>query len=152
MPQTRRAKKAGNSALDRLQTSIDSAETALKDLRREVGRESQERLKDVGTTLTATRKNLTRSRNRIMKDLEQIEHRLMKGKAKGKAKAKAKARVRSAPKKRARKTSRASTTRSTRTTARKSPAKRSAKARSTSAAKARSKRQAKPAAKKPAAR
>jgi hypothetical protein len=150
MPQTRRAKKAGNSALDRLQTSIDSAETALKDLRREVGRESQERLKDVGTTLTATRKNLTRSRNRIMKDLEQFEHRLMKGKAKGKAKAKAKAkaRVRSAPKKRARKTSRASTTRSTRTTAGKS----SAKARSTSAAKARSKRPAKPAAKKPAAR
>lgn len=146
MPQTRRAKKAGNSALDRLQTSIDSAETALKDLRREVGRESQERLKDVGTTLTATRKNLTRSRNRIMKDLEQFEHRLMKGKAKGKAKAKA--RVRSAPKKRARKTSRASTTRSTRTTAGKS----SAKARSTSAAKARSKRPAKPAAKKPAAR
>jgi N-acetylmuramoyl-L-alanine amidase CwlA len=146
MPQTRRAKKAGNSALDRLQTSIDAAETALKDLRREVGRESQERLKDVGTTLTATRKNLTRSRNRIMKDLEQFEHRLMKGKAKGKAKAKA--RVRSAPKKRARKTSRASTTRSTRTTAGKS----SAKARSTSAAKARSKRPAKPAAKKPAAR
>jgi chromosome segregation ATPase len=146
MPQTRRAKKAGNSALDRLQTSIDSAETALKDLRREVGRESQERLKDVGTTLTATRKNLTRSRNRIMKDLEQFEHRLMKGKAKGKAKAKA--RVRSAPKKRARKTSRASTTRSTRTTAGKS----SAKARSTSAAKARSKRPAKPAAKKAAAR
>jgi hypothetical protein len=148
MPQTRRAKKAGNSALDRLQTSIDSAETALKDLRREVGRESQERLKDVGTTLTATRKNLTRSRNRIMKDLEQFEHRLMKGKAKGKAKAKPKARVRSAPKKRARKTARASTTRSTRTTAGKS----SAKARSTSAAKARSKRPAKPAAKKPAAR
>jgi hypothetical protein len=146
MPQTRRAKKAGNSALDRLQTSIDSAETALKDLRREVGRESQERLKDVGTTLTATRKNLTRSRNRIMKDLEQFEHRLMKGKAKGKAKAKP--RVRSAPKKRARKTSRASTTRSTRTTAGKS----SAKGRSTSAAKARSKRPAKPAAKKPAAR
>jgi hypothetical protein len=148
MPQTRRAKKAGNSALDRLQTSIDSAETALKDLRREVGRESQERLKDVGSTLTATRKNLTRSRNRIMKDLEQFEHRLMKGKAKGKAKAKPKARVRSAPKKRARKTARASTTRSTRTTAGKS----SAKARSTSAAKARSKRPAKPAAKKPAAR
>jgi N-acetylmuramoyl-L-alanine amidase CwlA len=146
MPQTRRAKKAGNSALDRLQTSIDAAETALKDLRREVGRESQERLKDVGTTLTATRKNLTRSRNRIMKDLEQIEHRLMKGKAKGKAKAKAG--VRSAPKKRARKTSRTSTTRSTRTTARKSPA----KAGSRTAAKARSKRPAKPAAKKPAAR
>jgi hypothetical protein len=146
MPQTRRAKKAGNSALDRLQTSIDAAESALKDLRREVGRESQERLKDVGTQLTATRRNLTRSRNRIMKDLEQFEHRLMKGKAKGKAKAKA--RVRPAPKKRARKTSRTSTARSTRTTTAKS----SAKGRSTSAAKARSKRPAKPAAKKPAAR
>jgi hypothetical protein len=150
MPQTRRAKKAGNSALDRLQTSIDAAETALKDLRREVGRESQERLKDVSTTLTATRRNLTRSRNRIMKDLEQFEHRLMKGKAKGKAKAtaKTKARVRSAPKKRVRKTSRAGATRSTRTTAAKS----SAKSRSASAAKRRPKSRAKGAAKKPAAR
>jgi hypothetical protein len=149
MPQTRRAKKAakkaGSSPLDRLQSSIDAAETALKDLRREVGRDSRDRLNDVGTTLTATRRNLTRSRRRITKDLE---HALMKGKAKGKAKAKPKAkpkaRVRSAST-RTRKASRTSATR--RTAASKS----SAKPRSKGPAKPRSKSSPKRTAKAPQA-
>ncbi len=38
-------------------------------------------LKDIGTTLKATWRNLARSRRRIAKDLEQIEQALMKGKA-----------------------------------------------------------------------
>jgi hypothetical protein len=81
MPQTRRAKQAGSAALDRLRASIEAAETALKDLRGEVSRNSRNLLKDIGTTLKATRRNLTRSRRRIAKDLEQIEQALVKGKA-----------------------------------------------------------------------
>jgi hypothetical protein len=81
MPQTRRAKQAGSAALDRLQASIEAAETALKDLRGELSRDSRDLLKDVGTTLHDARRNLTRSRKLIVKDLEQIEQALVKGKA-----------------------------------------------------------------------
>jgi hypothetical protein len=81
MPQTRRAKQAGSAALDRLRASIEAAETALKDLQGEVSRDSRELLKDIGKTLRATQRNLTRSRRRIAKDLEQLEKALVKGKA-----------------------------------------------------------------------
>jgi hypothetical protein len=81
MPQTRRAKQAGNAALDRLRASIDAAETALKDLQGEVSRDTRDLLKDVGTTLKTARRNLTRSRRRIVQDLEHIEQALVKGKA-----------------------------------------------------------------------
>jgi hypothetical protein len=81
MPQTRHAKQAGSAALDRLQASIEAAETALKDLRGEVSRDSRDLLKDIGMTLRATRRNLIRGRRRIAKDLEQIEQALVKGKA-----------------------------------------------------------------------
>lgn len=81
MPQTRRAKQAGSAALDRLRASIEAAETALKDLQVEASRDSRDLLKDIGKTLKATQRNLTRSRRRIAKDLEQIERALVKGKA-----------------------------------------------------------------------
>jgi hypothetical protein len=81
MPQTRRARQAGGAALDRLQASIEAAETALKDLRGEVGRDSRDLLKDLGTALKDARANLTRSRKQIVTDLEQIEQALVKGKA-----------------------------------------------------------------------
>ena len=80
MPQTRRAKRAGSAALDRLRASIEASETALKDLQGEVSRDSRALLKDVGKTLTTARRNLTRSRGRIVKDLEQIQQALVKGK------------------------------------------------------------------------
>ena len=80
MPQARRAKQAGSAALDRLRASIEASETALKDLQGEVSRDSRDLLKDVGKTLKATQRNLTRSRRRIVKDLEQIERALVKGK------------------------------------------------------------------------
>jgi acyl transferase domain-containing protein len=83
MPQTRRAKQVGSAALDRLRASIEAAETALKDLQGEVSRDSRDLLKDVGKTLTTARRNLTRSRGRIVKDLEQIQQALVKGKAMG---------------------------------------------------------------------
>jgi hypothetical protein len=81
MPQTRRAKQAGSAALDRLRASIEAAENALKDLQVEASRDSRDLLKDIGKTLKATQRNLTRSRRRIAKDLEQIESALVKGKA-----------------------------------------------------------------------
>jgi hypothetical protein len=81
MPQARRAKQAGSAALDRLRASIEAAETALKDLQGEVSRDSRDLVKDIGRTLKATQRNLTRSRRRIAKDLEQIERALVKGKA-----------------------------------------------------------------------
>jgi hypothetical protein len=81
MPQTSRTKQAGSAALERLQASIEAAETALKDLRGEVSRDSRDLLNDVGTTLKDARRNLTRSRQRIVKDLERIEQALVKGKA-----------------------------------------------------------------------
>ena len=81
MPQTRRAKQAGNAALDRLRASIEAAENALKDLQGEVSRDSRDLLKDIGKTLKATQRNLTRSRRRIAKDIEHLEHALVKGKA-----------------------------------------------------------------------
>jgi len=80
MPQTRRAKQGGSAALDRLRASIEAAETALKDLQGEVSRDSRALLKDVGKTLTTARRYLTRSRGRIVKDLEQIEQAVVKGK------------------------------------------------------------------------
>src|SRR6266568_4045634 len=80
MPPTRRAKQGGSAALDRLRASIEAAETALKDLQGEVSRDSRALLKDVGKTLSTARRNLTRSRGRIVKDLEQIQQALVKGK------------------------------------------------------------------------
>jgi hypothetical protein len=81
MPQTRRAKQAGSAALDRLRASIEAAETALKDLQGEVSGNSRDLLKDIGKTLKATQRNLTRSRRRIAKDIEHLEQALVKGKA-----------------------------------------------------------------------
>jgi hypothetical protein len=81
MPPTSRTKQAGSAALERLQASIDAAETALKDLRGEMSRDSRDLLNDVGSTVKDARRNLTRSRQRIVKDLEQIDQALMKGKA-----------------------------------------------------------------------
>jgi hypothetical protein len=86
MPQPRRAKQAGSAALDRLRASIESAETALKDLQGEVSRDSRALLKDVAKTLTTARRNLTRSRGRIVKDLGQIQQALVKGRTTGPAK------------------------------------------------------------------
>ena len=83
MPQSRRPKQAGNKALDRVQASIEGAESALKDLRGAVSRDSRDLLKDIDTRLKAARRSLTRSRRRIVKDLEQLEQALVKGKPGG---------------------------------------------------------------------
>jgi hypothetical protein len=81
MPQTRRKKKAGNAALERLRALIEAAEAALNGLRGEVSRDSRGLLKDFGTSPKDARRHLTRTRQRIVKDLEQIEQALVKSKA-----------------------------------------------------------------------
>jgi len=73
--------QTGKTALDRLQASIDAAEIALKDLRSEIGRDSRDLLTDLDKTLRDARRNLTRSRKRILKDLEQIPRAMVSGEA-----------------------------------------------------------------------
>jgi hypothetical protein len=126
MPATRRAKQGGSAALDRLRASIEAAETALKDLQGEVSRDSRALLKDVGKTLTSARRNLTRSRGRIVKDLEQIQQALVKGKTIRPA-PKSPAKKRPAPKQRAASASRGSAARSSGAAHRTSSTKRTAK-------------------------
>jgi hypothetical protein len=163
MPQTRRAKRAGNTPLDRLQISIEGAESALKDLRREVGRDTRERLNDVGTTLKSARRNLTRTRVRIVKEMDGIERTLTKGKKRPASKRRAKpARAGTARSRKAatakstakRKTASAKrkTASAKRTTASAKRKTASAKRKTASRSKAAAKPRAKRAAKKPAAR
>src|SRR5438876_11842872 len=92
MPPTRHEKQGGSAALDRLRASIEAAETALKDLQGEVSRDSRALLKDVGKRLTTARRNLTRSRGRIVKAPDQTDQPRATGKT-----------TRPAPKRRARK-------------------------------------------------
>jgi len=120
MPPTRHEKQGGSAALDRLRASIEAAETALKDLQGEVSRDSRALLKDVGKTLTTARRNLTRSRGRIVKDLEQIQQALVKGKTTRPA-------PKSPAKKRAASASRGSAARSSKVARRTSSTKRTAK-------------------------
>ena len=53
-----RAKGTGEDALDRLTRSVEAAQEALKDLRKEVSRGTREVLKDLDTTLKDARRNL----------------------------------------------------------------------------------------------
>jgi hypothetical protein len=147
MPQTRRAKRAGNTALDRLQSSIEGAESALKDLRREVGRDSRDRLNDLATTLKSARRNVTRSRQRIVKEMEAMEQRLIKGKKRPAPKRRAKAARASTARSRKAATAKSTAKRRTKTASR-SKATRSKATRSKAAAKPRATRTAKSAAKK----
>ena len=132
MPQTRRAKQAGSAALDRLRASIEAAETALKDLQGEVSRDSRDLLKDIGKTLKATQRNLTRSRRRIAKDIEHLEHALVKGKAASRPAPKATSASRSSTASKAARPKRsAKRTTTKRAPAKRAPAKRTTAKRST---------------------
>lgn len=63
----------GDDALRRLQASIDAAEVALKDLRREMGRGSRDLLADLDRTLKDARKNARRAGRAMVRDLEQVQ-------------------------------------------------------------------------------
>jgi phage-related tail protein len=65
--------RAGADAMQRLQASIDAADTALQDLRRELGRGSRDLLTDVERTLKDARKNVRRASRAVARDLEQVQ-------------------------------------------------------------------------------
>ena len=70
---TARKDGVGDDALRRLQASIDAAEVALKDLRREMGRGSRDLLADLDRTLKDARKNARRAGRAMVRDLEQVQ-------------------------------------------------------------------------------
>ena len=76
-----RIRKAGNTALDRLQVSLESAESALNDLRAEVKNDPRDLLKRIDTTLQVTRKNLVRNRKWIVEELDHVKEAVVESKA-----------------------------------------------------------------------
>jgi hypothetical protein len=65
--------KAGDAALDRLGGSLDAAQEALGDLRRELSKGGRDVLKDLDALLRDARKNLRSARRTLVKDLEQVQ-------------------------------------------------------------------------------
>jgi predicted nucleic acid-binding Zn-ribbon protein len=60
-------------ALTRLEKSIDAAESALKDLRGELGSAGRDLLKDLDKTLKDSRKNLRSLSSTVAKDIQKIQ-------------------------------------------------------------------------------
>jgi hypothetical protein len=75
-----RAQGAGQAALDRLTQSVDAAQEALKDLRKELTKGTRDVLRDLDTTLTDARKNLRSVSKTVTQDLESIQRALITGK------------------------------------------------------------------------
>jgi hypothetical protein len=70
---TRKPTKAASPALDRLGGSIDAAQEALKDLRRELSKGGRDALKDLDVLLRDARKNLRGTTRTLVKDLEEVQ-------------------------------------------------------------------------------
>ena len=70
---TRKGATGGNVSLDRLSGSIDAAQDALKDLRRELSKGGRDMLKDVEVLLRDARKNLRSTQRTLIKDLEEMQ-------------------------------------------------------------------------------
>jgi hypothetical protein len=75
-----RARDAGQGAFDRLTQSLDAAQAALNDLRKELSKGTRDVLQDLDTTLKDARKSARRVSRTVTKDLEQIQHALATGK------------------------------------------------------------------------
>jgi sugar-specific transcriptional regulator TrmB len=71
-----RAKGTGEEALDRLTRSVEAAQDALKDLRKELSRGTREILKDLDTTLKDARRNLRSVSSTVSNDLQQVQRAL----------------------------------------------------------------------------
>jgi hypothetical protein len=69
----REATTSGGGPLDRLGGSLDAAQEALKDLRRELSKGGRDVLKDLDVLLRDARKNLRGARRTIVKDLEEVQ-------------------------------------------------------------------------------
>jgi hypothetical protein len=74
-----RARDAGQTAFDRLTQSLEVAQAALKDLRRELSKGTRDVLDDLDTTLKDARKNVRSVSRTVTKDLEQIQQALTTG-------------------------------------------------------------------------
>jgi hypothetical protein len=75
-----RARGAGEASFERLTQSVEAAEAALKDLRKELSKGTREVLEDIDKTLRDARKNLRSVSRTVSKDLEEIQHTLTAGK------------------------------------------------------------------------
>jgi chromosome segregation ATPase len=75
-----RGRDAGQTAFDRLTQSLEAAQAALMDLRKELSKGTRDVLDDLDTTLKDARKNARSVRRTVTKDLEQIQHALTTGK------------------------------------------------------------------------
>ena len=71
-----RAKGAGEASFERLTQSVEAAEAALKDLRKELSKGTRDVLDDLAKTLGDARKNPRSVSRTVSKDLEQIQHAL----------------------------------------------------------------------------
>ena len=69
----RKGTTSGGSALDRLGGSLDAAQEALKDLRRELSKGGRDLLKDLDALLRDARKNLRGAQRTLIKDLEEVQ-------------------------------------------------------------------------------
>jgi len=70
---TRDGTKSGGAALDRLGGSLDAAQEALKDLRRELSKGGRDLLKDLDVLLRDARKNLRGTQRTLVKDLDAVQ-------------------------------------------------------------------------------
>jgi hypothetical protein len=61
------------AALDRLGGSLDAAQDALKDLRRELSKGGRDLLKDLDVLVRDARKNLRGARRTLIKDLDEVQ-------------------------------------------------------------------------------
>jgi hypothetical protein len=75
-----RARGAGEASLERLTQSVEAAQAALKDLRKELSKGSRDVLGDLDMTLRDARKSVRSVRRTVTKDLEEIQHALTAGK------------------------------------------------------------------------
>jgi ABC-type transporter Mla subunit MlaD len=76
MPQARRSATTTARrprSLNRLEKSIEAAQSALKDLRAELGRGGRDLVKDLDKTLSDSRKNLRSLSRTVAKDLENLQ-------------------------------------------------------------------------------
>lgn len=76
MPQAKRSTTTTTRrprALSRLEKSIDAAESALKDLRGELGRGGRDLAKDLEKTLRDSRKNLRSLSRTVAKDVHKLQ-------------------------------------------------------------------------------
>jgi hypothetical protein len=69
----REGTKSDDAALDRLGGSLDAAQEALKDLRRELSKGGRDLLKDLDVLLRDARKNLRGTRRTLVKDLDEVQ-------------------------------------------------------------------------------